>query len=184
MASSPHDLDAAACAFEAAMVAGDPAGIGALMRDDVVLVSPLTDRFRFGGRASVVELLVQVHETFEDFRYVERICSDGRIVLRSRATVRGSALDELALLALDDVGLVAEVTVFMRPLPATAAVLRALTPPVARARAGRGASFGAARIGGLILGTTRLADHLGAGAMRGAAGVDASASRVQHMTGQ
>ena len=62
---------------------------------------------------------------------------DDRRAFRFRARVRGVEFDAMMLMAFDEHGQIAELTIFARPLPATAALFAALPPRVSARRRGR-----------------------------------------------
>lgn len=99
--------------------------------DDVVLHSPLTDRVTFRGRAEVRRLFEVVYVRFGELRYSGAIGSGRDWALFGSATVGGQRIEETMRLTLDD-GLIAEVTLYIRPLPGLTAVMAALGPPLAR----------------------------------------------------
>ncbi len=90
------------------------------MREDVVLHSPVLFR-GFEGRDVVVQVLQFVATTLEDFSYVDDVADGDTVFLRFRARVGERELEGIDLLKLDADGLVAELTVFMRPLSAITA---------------------------------------------------------------
>ena len=158
------------------MLGGDGAHAAPHLAEDVELVSPLTDRFAFRGRDSVAAVLADASTVMDDLEYTETFAAGDRIVLRAEALVRGSRLEELVLLQLDDAGLIAELAVFVRPFTGATALLRALTPLVARREGGRAAAFGAARLGGSLAAGARLADAAGANLMKDSPGIAADRS--------
>ena len=115
---------------------GDAAAAAACLTADVVLVSPLTDQFRFTGREQVRAVLEAVFEVVDDFAFESAVGEGASRSLRCRGRVGGQVLEEVQLLRLDDTGLIAEITLFCRPLPALTALMQALGPELAR-RQGR-----------------------------------------------
>jgi hypothetical protein len=108
------------------------------LSDDVVLVSPLTEQFEFHGRDAVRELLTVAFTAIEGIEYRTQSEGDGTWALSYTARVRGLALEEAQLLRLDDHGLIREITLFVRPLPAATALMSALGPEIARRQGRRG----------------------------------------------
>lgn len=132
----------------------------AALHPDVVLRSPLSDRVRFAGRDAVVEVIGAALGSFGDLRHHTEVGDDRTRVLMSSGTVDGVAFDETTVLRLAEDGRITEVALSIRPLPALAAVMRAmggaLLAAQGRPRAGR-----AVRISlGPLVGLTRLADRL------------------------
>lgn len=122
-------------AWRAAGEAGDASAAVKCLAPDVVLVSPLTDRFRFVGPTQLYDLLSDVFAVLRDIRYVDELRSDdGRTIMLAANLRIADRFDgtELQRLRLDDANEIAEITIAMRPLPALTALLRALGPRVAR----------------------------------------------------
>jgi hypothetical protein len=106
--------------FRLAAEAKDLEAMTAVLREDVVLHSPILFR-GFEGRQIVVEVLTHVAATLEDLRYTDELTGDGTVVLRFQARVGDRELEGIDFLELDPSGLVAELTVFMRPMSALTA---------------------------------------------------------------
>lgn len=117
---------------------GDAPGLGALMADDVTLVSPLTNQFVFSGRAEVVELLTEVFTLISGITFTHRLNDERTVMLVVEASISRRALQEVVLLELGDDGLISRCTFFMRPLPVLTALMRALGPKVAAKRGQKG----------------------------------------------
>jgi hypothetical protein len=100
--------------------------------EDVVLHSPLTDRADFRGRAEVRRLFEVVYDRFTELHYEEPVGAGRHWALFGSATVGGQRIEETMRLTLDDAGQIAEVTLYIRPLPGLTAVMAALGPPLAR----------------------------------------------------
>lgn len=103
--------------FRQAVEAKDLDALAASLREDVVLHSPILFR-GFEGRDVVVAVLTQVAATLEDLTYTDELHQGDTVALRFRARVGDRELEGIDLLALDDDGRVADLTVFMRPLSA------------------------------------------------------------------
>ena len=130
-------VDSPLAAYRAAAEAQDTAGMLACMREDVVLSSPITDRFTFAGKAQMRDLLEDVHAVVGDVTYVAD-AGDGRTrLLTLSARVGRQRMDEAVLVTLDEDGLIATLQLFVRPLPGLTAIAAELGPRVARRR-GRG----------------------------------------------
>ena len=103
--------------FRVAAEAKDVALMTAVLREDVVLHSPILFR-GFEGREMVGQVLTHVAATLEDFRYTDEIAGGDTVCLRFKARVGDRELEGIDFLELDEDGRVAELTVFMRPLSA------------------------------------------------------------------
>lgn len=106
--------------FRLAAEAKDPEAMTAVLREDVVLHSPILFR-GFEGREIVLGVLTHVAATLEDFRYTDELAGDDSVVLRFKARVGDRELEGIDFLELDEDGLVKELTVFMRPMSALTA---------------------------------------------------------------
>ena len=115
---------------------GDAQRAAEALAEDVVLVSPVTEQFAFRGRDELRELLTSVFEVFTDIRYTDDLRSGTTVALFATGRVGGTVLQEAQRLRLDERGRIRELTLFMRPIPALTAFVRALGPPTAR-RQGR-----------------------------------------------
>ncbi|MET9273799.1 nuclear transport factor 2 family protein [Kribbella sp. NPDC003557] len=115
---------------------GDAEAVGALLADEVVFHSPLTDRLTFVGRDEVVALHRDIFAVLEDIRTSEPLEYGDRQVFSFRARIRGVGLEATNLVRTDDQGRIAELTVFIRPLPALATLFATLPPRVSARRRG------------------------------------------------
>lgn len=158
--------------------AGETHDLGLAMSacaEDVVVHSPLTDSTVFRGQAEVRQLFEAVYERFDGIRYTEEFGDGDRRVLFGTASVGGQRIDETLRLRLDGQGKIAEITLYVRPLPGLTAVMAALGPVLAR-RNGRSRFTVAvlkAMIAPLVAGT-RLGDRTGVRMALPKAGRDAS----------
>jgi hypothetical protein len=130
-------VDSPLAAYRAAATAQDVAGMLACMREDVVLRSPITDRFAFSGQRQMRDLLEDVHAVVADVVYRDDAGDDRTRVLTLSARVGRQRIDEAMVVTLDDEGLIARMELFIRPLPGLTALAAALGPRVA-GRRGRG----------------------------------------------
>jgi hypothetical protein len=133
----------AIAAYRAAGQRGDADAISALLAPDVTLRSPLTanPKVRFEGRDEVTEMHRDIFAVLEDLTTGEPLARDDTQAFTFRARVRGVELNAMMLTEFDEHGQIAELTIFARPLPATAALFAALPPRVSTRR--RGAAMGA-----------------------------------------
>ncbi|TDV52404.1 nuclear transport factor 2 family protein [Actinophytocola oryzae] len=129
------------------------------LADDVVLRSPLTDRFTFDGREDVRRLFETAYEKFDGLDYHTVI---GGRVLIGGATAGGQPFEETLVLDLNGAGKITELTLFIRPLTGLTAVLAALGPTLARKNGRRTA--GLLRImAAPLVAATRSGDRVGIG---------------------
>ncbi len=103
--------------FRVAAEAKDLEGMKATLRDDVELHSPVLFR-GFEGRETVAGVLTHVAGVLEDFSYTDEALGEGTVALRFKAMVGDRELEGIDHLTLDEEGLVADLTVFMRPMSA------------------------------------------------------------------
>jgi hypothetical protein len=128
------------------------------LADDVVVRSPLTDRFTFNGKDDVRLLFETAYEKFDGLEYHTVI---GDRVLVGGATVDGQRFEETLLLTLDN-DKITEITLFIRPLPGLTAVMAALGPALARKNGRRTAGLLKVMTAPLVA-ATRSGDRLGIG---------------------
>jgi hypothetical protein len=92
--------------------------------EDAVLRSPFTDNLVFEGREQLDPLIGVILDVLSDLTYTDELRSESTAVLIGHANVEGIALEFSDHLKLRDDGLIEEMTVFFRPLPATTAAMR------------------------------------------------------------
>ena len=102
------------------------------MSEDVVLRSPLTDRGGFAGRENVRAVFEAAFDSIRDLRFHTDIGDDRKRALFYRGRVGGTAIEECSLVRLDEEARIVEMTLWIRPLPGTTAVMGALGPKIAR----------------------------------------------------
>lgn len=139
--------------WKRAAEAGDAALARTALADDAVLISPLTAQFRFEGGDVVEELLEDVFRVLTEIRFEDELVDGDRAALFATARVGDRVLGEAQRLRLDGDGLIRELTLFMRPIPAMTALLRGLGPLVAQ----RQGKAGTAR---LLIGAGALLDGI------------------------
>ena len=111
----------------------------ATLSPDVEMFSPISQRALLRGRPTIRDVVAAVFANVEEMQVVDEIATaDGRRrVLYLRGHLRGGQpVEESAWLRFDNAGLVAELTLFIRPLSALTALVAAMGPPLA-ARRGR-----------------------------------------------
>jgi ketosteroid isomerase-like protein len=116
-------------AFRHAVEAGDVEGAMELLRDDVVLHSPIAFR-PFEGRDQVEAVLRLVLDTFEDFRYVEEVADGPTVVLMFETRVGDRQVQGIDHIHTDADGRIDQFTVMVRPLSAAIALAEAMGPKV------------------------------------------------------
>jgi hypothetical protein len=121
----------AASAFRAAVEARDPDAMEATLAPGVVFHSPAVFR-PYTGRDKVAALLRIVAVTFEDFTYTDELLASGGAAeaLIFRARVGERDLEGMDLLRFDADGLIADLTVMIRPLSGLLALAQAMGPKV------------------------------------------------------
>src|SRR4051812_22028931 len=119
-------------AWRAAGEAGDAAAAVAALGPDVTLVSPITDQFVFRGVRQVRDLLDVALAVIGDIRYTDQVAQGRTVALFYEASIGGRRLHEAQRLRLGDHGLISEITLFIRPLPALTLLARRLGPALAR----------------------------------------------------
>ena len=105
----------AAQGFRAAVESQDMQAASELFAEDIVFHSPATFH-PFLGKETVTRLLTLVAETFEDFRYTDKLESGGLHGLVFKAAIGGKEIEGIDLLRLNDEGLIADFTVMLRPI--------------------------------------------------------------------
>lgn len=134
------------------------------LADDVVVRSPLTDRFTFDGKADVRRLFETVYEKFEGLSYDTAIGDGAHRVLVGGGVAGGQRFEETLLLTLDEQGKIAEITLFIRPLPGLVAVMAALGPALARRNGRSRLNAGVLRaMTAPLVAATRSGDKFGVG---------------------
>lgn len=110
----------------------DPHAMIALLSDDIIIRSPITQNIRFEGIDQARDLFVRVFAAIKDITFYEVVGSGTPTqVIFWRGTVAGTYLEEANLLKLDDHGRITEMTVFMRAVPGLLQLLAELAPSLA-----------------------------------------------------
>ena len=90
---------------------------------DCVLISPLTDGFRFHGGHDVSQVFGSAFDLLDDV-VIHRVTGSGDDwVVYGTNSLGGRNLEEIQWLRLGDDGLIAEVTLFIRPVSAAVTLL-------------------------------------------------------------
>jgi hypothetical protein len=113
--------------FRAAVEADDFASLADLLADDVVFRSPVAFK-PYEGKPIVAAILRGVGRVFTDFRYVRELADeDGHgSALIFETVVDGVSVHGIDLIRTNDAGLIAELTVMVRPLSASNALATAM----------------------------------------------------------
>ena len=111
--------------FRAAVESRDLERMRAALAPDVAFRSPVVFK-PYEGRDTVMHLLANVIEVFEDFEYTDELAGDGTHALIFRARVGDKQVEGLDHLTLDADGLVTELMVMVRPLSGLIAVAQAM----------------------------------------------------------
>lgn len=136
MPASPS-VDQTITAYRAAAERGDADAVALLLAEDVAFHSPMTDRITFSGRAEVAELHRDIFAVLEGLTTSEPLARDNVRSWSFRARVRNVELSAHVVASVDRSGLLDDVTIFVRPLPALAALFATLPPRVSARRRGR-----------------------------------------------
>ncbi|MEV6913110.1 nuclear transport factor 2 family protein [Amycolatopsis sp. NPDC051071] len=99
---------------------------------DVVVHSPLTSRVRFTGHAELGPLLEVAYSHLRDVRFHTDTGDEKTRVVVYTARIGGEEMEEATVLKLNEEGLIAEATLFVRPLPGLVALMDAFGPDIAR----------------------------------------------------
>ncbi|MFC5822528.1 nuclear transport factor 2 family protein [Nonomuraea insulae] len=136
-----HIQDSPAQAYRLAGEAHDLDALIATLADDVVFHSPLTDGTEFRGKEQVRQLFSVVLRVVSGIRYVSDVGDEHTRALTATATVGGQEAHEAAMVEVGEDGLIKEVTMWIRPLPALTAMMAALGPGLAAATGRPGLSL-------------------------------------------
>jgi ketosteroid isomerase-like protein len=122
--------------FRTAMEAGDVESVVAAFAPDAVFRSPVTGRLAFRGHDQIAAVTSVILDVVEDFRYTGELRDGDRAILLAKARIGGKDIEMADSLRLGPEGKITELTVFFRPLPASAVALRVIAAGLAR-RKGR-----------------------------------------------
>jgi SnoaL-like protein len=112
-------------AFTAAMARKDLEGMLTHMTDDIVLTTPLVAE-PFKGKAAVRPVVTALLAVVDKFDFLETLQGPEHVSEFFKITVGSLKLDGVDFWRLDKDGLIQEMTVLWRPLPAIAAVQQKL----------------------------------------------------------
>lgn len=121
-------------AFRKAVEAVDLDAMMAQFAEKAVLHSPVVFA-PFEGRDTIRQLLGILFQVFQDFEYTDELeAQDGTAALVFRARVGDRDLQGLDLIRFDEVGLIRDLTVMVRPRSAIEALVGEVGPRLAAAR--------------------------------------------------
>jgi len=129
MSGSPSQADATIAEWRHAGEQLDAGRAIGCLADQAVLISPLTARFTFNGRAQVATVLTAA---FTVIRYHTETGDDRARALFYHGRCHGQDFEEAQLLRLDDHACITEITLFGRPLPGLTAVMGQIGPVILR----------------------------------------------------
>jgi hypothetical protein len=115
----------------------DLAALAEAFAPDAVLHSPITSKLTFTGRDQIAAVFEVILDVFDGLTYIDEVRQDELAILFARATVGGEEIEILDYMRLDAEDRIREMTVFFRPLPATAAALRLLGAGLGRRKSPR-----------------------------------------------
>lgn len=110
----------------------DLATMGRQLAPDVVLVSPLTDRFRFVGPEQVMAVFASAFALLDDIEIAGVTGAGQDWVLHGTNTLEGANLEEIQWLHLDEEGRIDRITLFIRPAPALLGLFARIGPQLVR----------------------------------------------------
>jgi hypothetical protein len=135
---SVHIQDSPLKAYCEAWLAEDVDAIVATLTPDVSFHSPITGSAAFEGRKELHELFTVVTDVLSDLRHHTDIGDDRTRMLAATARLGRQEIEEAALLRLDEHGLIEDITLWIRPLPALTAMMAALGSGLAWSTGRRG----------------------------------------------
>jgi hypothetical protein len=141
--STPEHLPAK-LPMRAAVEARDVAALAAAFAPGAVLRSPITSQLTFQGREQIAAVFDVILDVFDGLHYTTEVRQGDVAFLVARATIDGQEIEIVDHMRLDSEDRIVELTVFFRPLPATAAALRRIGEALGRRKSPRhGALIGA-----------------------------------------
>src|ERR1700756_4786909 len=102
--------------------------------ENAMIRSPFTDSLAFEGRDQIDKLMAVILAVLEDLTYTDELHADRAAVLIGQARVDGLRIQFCDYLKLRGDGLIEEMTVFFRPLPAATAAMRRIGGGLGRGR--------------------------------------------------
>jgi hypothetical protein len=120
--------------MRAAVESADVDRFIATLSPQAVLRSPISTFAEFTGEARMRMLARAIFETIEDIRYYEEVGDERTRALFYRGRIGSQTIDEASLLRLDPEGRIAEITLWIRPLPGLTRLAATLGPRLAGRR--------------------------------------------------
>jgi hypothetical protein len=160
-------------AVRKAMEAHDVEAVVGCFAPDAVLYSPFTTRTCFRGREQIRLITSVILEVADGLRYSSELRGEDEAYLRSAARIGGHDIEFAEHLRFGPDGLISELALFARPLPAAAVGLRVIGTALGRKKsASRGAiiSVLAAPLGHIALAGDRVGVALVSSAMGATSG--------------
>jgi len=118
--------------YRTASEGGDIAGIMEALSDDVELVSPISGRMVFRGRADVEVLMAAVYGTLRDLRWTEVVGDGNRRVVLGEARLGSLRLTDAMVFELAADGRIRRIGPHLRPWLALTLFALVLGPKVGR----------------------------------------------------
>jgi SnoaL-like protein len=112
-------------AFRTAVESGEPGAVVDRLAPDVTFRSPVVFK-PYEGREAVSVVLAAVFQVFEDFRYTDEVAGGDLELLVFEARVGDRELQGVDIVRLGADGLVAELTVLVRPMSGMMALAEAM----------------------------------------------------------
>jgi hypothetical protein len=112
--------------LRAAMEARDRAAVIDAFAEDAVLRSPFTPSLVFTGRDQLATLIDVLLSALDDFSYTDELFGHDTAALVGTMQLQGVSVNFTDHLKLRPDGKITEMTVFFRPLPASAAAMRVI----------------------------------------------------------
>ncbi len=112
--------------IRAAMEARDRAAVLDAFAEDAVLRSPFTPSLVFTGHDELAALIDVLLDALDDLGYSDELIGDHTAVLVGTMQLSGVSINFTDHLKLRPDGKISEMTVFFRPLPATAAAMQVI----------------------------------------------------------
>ena len=134
--ASSSSASIAVASLRSASERSDAEAVRELLAPDVVFHSPLTDRIHFQGRDEVAALHRDIFAVLVDLETADPLASGDTGAFSFSARVRGSELEAVVLVRVNDQGQIDDLKVFLRPLPSVGMLMSVLPPRVSSRQRG------------------------------------------------
>lgn len=124
--------DQTTAAWRAAGENADAEAVRPLLAPAVTVISPLTARFRFTGPDQVSMMMAAAFTVISDIRFHTEVGDDSTRALFFHGRCGREDVEEAQLLRFDENGLITELTLFGRPLPAATEIMGKIGPLLLR----------------------------------------------------